>query len=301
MTELNTIIRGRHIFGSFVMPWFESYSKCCDLLRDTYNLAIKVDEHEFRSFSIQNCNVLKFSTEVLESDSDIQGFSDSNITQPIMNENNKLINYYSHMLAVKGINSLLESDQPPVNLKYDISKNIFLNIKQSAYFLFGHHQKSFEVRKSVTRNMMGFMMPIQKSDHSFFGFLTCSALFETEKGLGKFKYVIIMIKEVQKMKKWATHCAINFNHRYLIMKAELCMVCHRKKSAYKLYKKSIQAAKASGIQMDIAIAYEISARYYFKTKQQKHGDDMIQKAKDAYRNWGAHAKVAHLEAQYRNK
>ena len=105
-----------------------------------------------------------------------------------------------------------------------------------------------------------------------------------------------IIKNLWKLKKWASSCPSNHDHKYSLVKAEFNRIRNRsKKNTVWLYDAGISSAKENGYQQNLALAYELKAKYFFKGNMKESGVDYMQKAIEAYKTWGANEKVDHLE------
>jgi PAS domain S-box-containing protein len=100
-----------------------------------------------------------------------------------------------------------------------------------------------------------------------------------------------------KMKLWAGHAPMNFQHRYDLVEAETARVLGQLE-AIDWYEKAIRGARENGYLQDQALAYELAAEFYLGRGMEKIAQTYLREAHYDYQQWGAMAKVADLEERY---
>jgi len=95
-----------------------------------------------------------------------------------------------------------------------------------------------------------------------------------------------------KMKLWASHAPVNYQHKYDLIEAEKARVLGKVLEAMALYDKAIQGSHEE------ALAYERAAEFYLALGREEFAQLYLKKAHYAYVQWGATAKVQDLEAEY---
>lgn len=99
-----------------------------------------------------------------------------------------------------------------------------------------------------------------------------------------------------RFREWALGCAENFQHKTLLIEAELARVRGDDASAMDLYAQAIEAA--SGSAPAEALANERYARFWLARSQKHLAGNFIRDAWYHYRRWGAEVKCRQLEAQW---
>lgn len=97
---------------------------------------------------------------------------------------------------------------------------------------------------------------------------------------------------------WATHCPANFQHKALLIDAELARVRGDSRVAMELYARAIDAAAESGFLHCEALCNELYARFWRDQQQQQLASNFIREAYFHYQHWGAVAKCRQIEAQW---
>ncbi|RJP76512.1 MAG: GAF domain-containing protein [Desulfobacteraceae bacterium] len=116
---------------------------------------------------------------------------------------------------------------------------------------------------------------------------------------------------LQKLKTWrllkrnekaiagmARACPDNFEHKLFLIKAETARVQGKNAAAAAFFQKAIQSARQNGFIHMEAIANELAAKLFLAQGFEKVGKTFLAEAADAYRRWGADAKIKMLSKQY---
>ncbi len=105
-------------------------------------------------------------------------------------------------------------------------------------------------------------------------------------------------KNQQKLKLWADHSPINYQHKFLLVEAERNRVLGHQLEALEHYDLAIASARSHGYQQDEAMAYELAAKFYLAWGKQTSAAGYMQEAYYGYSRWGAQAKTNDLENRY---
>jgi predicted ATPase/signal transduction histidine kinase/FixJ family two-component response regulator/tRNA A-37 threonylcarbamoyl transferase component Bud32 len=102
----------------------------------------------------------------------------------------------------------------------------------------------------------------------------------------------------EKMQKWAAHAPMNNLHKFYLVEAERYRVLEQKLEAIEMYDKAIALAKENDYINEEALAHELAAKFYLSWGKETIAKTYIINAYYGYIQWGALAKVKHLEAHY---
>ncbi|MEJ1936288.1 GAF domain-containing protein, partial [Nostoc sp. NIES-2111] len=107
-----------------------------------------------------------------------------------------------------------------------------------------------------------------------------------------------VIKNQEKMRKWADNAPMNFQHKYELIEAEKFRILGNYWQAMESYDLAIAGAKEHGYIQEEALSNELAARFYFQCGKEKIAQTYITDAYYGYIRWGAKAKVRDLELKY---
>jgi len=110
------------------------------------------------------------------------------------------------------------------------------------------------------------------------------------------------IKQVRKDQKtlrlWSDHGPMNYQHKYLLVEAELARVLNKQDIAVELYKKSIKTASQNEYIQEEAIANELFAKFWVEKSDTDIAQIYMKNAHHLYQIWGATTKVIDLKKRY---
>ncbi len=102
----------------------------------------------------------------------------------------------------------------------------------------------------------------------------------------------------QKMEMWAHHAPMNHLHKFYLVEAERSRVLNQDGDAREYYDKAIALAQENEYLNEKALAYELAGKFYLDKNQNRLAGVYLQDAHYTYQQWGAIAKVKHLEARH---
>jgi predicted ATPase/signal transduction histidine kinase/CheY-like chemotaxis protein/tRNA A-37 threonylcarbamoyl transferase component Bud32 len=101
-----------------------------------------------------------------------------------------------------------------------------------------------------------------------------------------------------KLRNWANHAPMNFQHKYELVEAELARLLGDIATAMELYDRAIAGAREHQYLQEEALANERAADFYFSLNRDKFAREYLREAYYGYVHWGAIAKVKQLEIQH---
>lgn len=108
-----------------------------------------------------------------------------------------------------------------------------------------------------------------------------------------------MIKTIlARLKRWTRMAPMNFEHKYLLVKAEWFAARGKAYAAQKLYDDAIGASRNHQYLQDEALANELAARFHLKEGRHTAAYAYMKRARYNYERWGALGKVRALEETY---
>ena len=100
------------------------------------------------------------------------------------------------------------------------------------------------------------------------------------------------------MKKWAGFCPQNFEHKQLLMEAELSRMRNESSEAQRLYEEAVASAREAGFPLNAAIGSELAGRFRLELGQESEAAALLRTAREDYAKWGAHAKVKAMDEEF---
>lgn len=98
----------------------------------------------------------------------------------------------------------------------------------------------------------------------------------------------------ERFRGWAALNPETFTAKHLLLEAEAARLTNQRAEAMDLYERAADAAAAGLFVHDQALAQELAARFYADMQLNSPAQGCLQSAIEAYREWGAQGKAAHL-------
>lgn len=136
------------------------------------------------------------------------------------------------------------------------------------------------------------------STQYMFESLVWAELYEEDGERERGEYLANMRDRLNKLKKYAVRCPENYQHKYLLIKAEIARLTHKDHKAEELYEQAIEDARAHGHSSNLGIAAECFAKYGLKRGKLHLAKIYMTEAYEAYLKWGALAKTVDLQERY---
>ncbi|MEH2047837.1 trifunctional serine/threonine-protein kinase/ATP-binding protein/sensor histidine kinase [Nostoc sp.] len=103
---------------------------------------------------------------------------------------------------------------------------------------------------------------------------------------------------LEKFQQWAMHCPTNYQHKFLLIQAEVARIHQQDYQAMELYDKAIASAAENGYLQNEALANELAFRFYLDKDRQNFAKVYFKEARYRYLKWEATGKVRQLDEQY---
>jgi PAS domain S-box-containing protein len=101
-----------------------------------------------------------------------------------------------------------------------------------------------------------------------------------------------------RMRLWSENAPMNFQHKYDLVAAETARVTGNIGPAMENYEQAIKGAKENEFIHEQALANELYARFWQQRGNDRIAEMYMREARILYHQWGADAKVRHLESRY---
>ncbi|MEI7993703.1 MAG: adenylate/guanylate cyclase domain-containing protein [Methylococcaceae bacterium] len=153
---------------------------------------------------------------------------------------------------------------------------------------------SEESRKLLEAVLAKFEIP----NHHLYEALTMLALYPKASAYDKSKYMKRVKSNMGKIKKWAKDAPQNYLHKYHMLEAEKLRILGKLSDARMVYDKAIEGASNNDYIHEEALAYELTGKFYLEQKSEDLSEFYLKASYNAYREWGAIAKLHNLEQNY---
>ncbi|MGB3514097.1 MAG: AAA family ATPase [Microcoleaceae cyanobacterium] len=176
---------------------------------------------------------------------------------------------------------------------------VYLNLhKLSLCYLFGEYQKSLTISIATQSYLHLVTSQYIQVLLYFYGSLIRLALYNEASEEQQQQWLEEVTSHQEQMKIWAHHAPVNFLHKFHLVEAEKNRVLCNYIEAIELYEQAIAGAKENEYIQEEALANELAAKFYLEWNKEIIAQAYLIKAYYAYAQWGAVAKLKHLEKSY---
>ncbi len=295
----------KYLFTSFLLPYQDPIKLSIDRHYETFEEGISCGEWIYAIFSLGSYIVNKFISgepieelylQVLKYDDFVSKIKAHNI--------DKL--FASLILILRELKSknpdpwkdsssdLMDITPPRANESKRLTHFFSLTFKLQLAYLFGEYEKGLifiDVSNEFYDNARRQLISVE---NDFFAALNYAALSRGN----TFKYKSEFKERLSRLKILAKACPANFQHKYLIVKAEYERIKNNFEEAIEAFDTAIESAKENGFVQHEALASELFARFYLSHRKDMLAKQYLIKAIYGYYRWGANAKIAQLEREF---
>jgi PAS domain S-box-containing protein len=166
------------------------------------------------------------------------------------------------------------------------------------YYLFGEYRTALEWLKKTEPYMDGGIGAFIHVMFAMFDSLIHLALWDEFSQEERRKAAKRIAANQKKLKKWGRFSPANTLHKAALVDAELARVRGQIAQAREFYDEAARLAHVHKFRQDEALAYELAGKFYLERGMDGMTQHYLRLAHRAYQNWGAQAKVQHLEKLY---
>lgn len=150
----------------------------------------------------------------------------------------------------------------------------------------------------ATRDSIATLTSTLRPWHRFYEVLILAANYSDQDPETQSLWQLQLETSLEDLRYWSKAAPMNYCHLELMALAEFDRICDRRLAAMELYDEAILWATDNNFTGDLALAYELAARFYQDWDRHTVATTYITHAYYAYARWGAKAKVNQLERDY---
>jgi predicted ATPase/class 3 adenylate cyclase len=166
------------------------------------------------------------------------------------------------------------------------------------YYYFQDYKNAYRHAVEARERLESVLAKFEIPNHHFYEALTLLAMYPHAKQSEKRAMMKRVRGNLRKLKKWAGDAAENYLHKYQLVNAERLRVLDKQDQARMEYDRAIAGATANRYIHEEGLAYEVAGRFYLNQQSEGLAEFHLKAAYNAYREWGAEAKLRNLEQRY---
>ncbi|MEO1399737.1 MAG: AAA family ATPase [Cyanobacteria bacterium J06635_1] len=165
-------------------------------------------------------------------------------------------------------------------------------------WLFGRYDRALSFSHQ-SEEIIAFVAGMPgEAEHTFYQALILAALYEAADEETQSTYWETLQTCAEKLRGWADNCEANYQHRYLLVLAEIDRLSGDITSAIERYDQAIASAQAHEFVQNEAIANELAAQFWLTRGKANIARGYMQSAYYGYQQWGAKAKAQALARRH---
>jgi PAS domain S-box-containing protein len=133
------------------------------------------------------------------------------------------------------------------------------------------------------------------AEYQFYAALSRAAFCDTVRAEERQQHLDALAAHHQQLRVWEANCPENFENRAALVGAEIARIEGRVLDAEQLYEQAIRSARDNGFVQNVALAYELAARFYAARSFEEVAHLYLRNARQGYLRWGADGKVRQLD------
>ncbi len=170
--------------------------------------------------------------------------------------------------------------------------------KLQILYLYGELNTALDCIKSIEPLLPYVQGLLPMADYTFYAAMTWAGLYGTFSKDEQPEYWEKLQSALAKLKLWQDNCAENFQHKYLLLQAEMHRISGKFMEAIAAYDNAIKSARENEFIQHQALANELAAKFWLNQGYKKYAQSHLIEAYYAYQRWGAKRKVEQLEQTY---
>jgi predicted ATPase len=303
---------GLFILSGFVFPWTRPLRELTQLLLEGHRESMKVGELLYAGFNLnvaitQQCMYSDSIDETIQFLDEHEGYL-LRLNNPHTIIEITALRQMLRQLSGKTKNSSTFDDDDFSEdqfLKYIIEIDdpipigFYFAFKLKALFIMGFYEKAFDLTKEAEQRIGATWGQFVYAEHSFFHFLAVVRWFAHVERRNRRRMLRNLNTKLKLMKKWAGFCPQNFEHKQLLMEAELSRLRNESSEAQRLYGEAVTSAHEAGFPLNAALGSELAGRFELERGQEREAVTRLRAAREGYVKWGARAKVKAVDEEFK--
>ena len=297
--------------GSALMFWFKHIKDCNAITNEGYQAALESGDLEYAGYLLHNTilnaffqgkNIGQLLEEIPRYLQFTQKTQNQLSTDSLLGLQLTLGNLYKStagklVFATKNLTEEqhLQSCKEHQNL---YSSSIYMIHKLENLYLYWELEEALKLALETEKKLPSIAGCLPVTEFNFFYSLILAAVYPEASATQQQEYWEKLQKNQEQMKIWADNCAANFEHKYLLVAAEMARISGKDAEAIDLYDRAIISASENEFIQNEALANELAAKFWLKKGKRKYAEFHLRDAYYGYQRWGASRKVEELENLY---
>ncbi|MCE7922961.1 MAG: GAF domain-containing protein [Haliscomenobacteraceae bacterium CHB4] len=303
--------RTHFVNAGFIQHWRHHFRETLDELLEAYQKGLETGDFTYGSYSVFNyCSAKFYMGAPLPA---LKNEMDAYIPALQKIQQNTAIGWLN--IPRQTISNLLDEKQAETRLlgpEYDENIEtaqhlagkdfsglcVYYMARTMLSYLFDSMEEALENGEAAVRLLENVLATPHVSTTHYFYALALLRSAEKATAGKKRRHLKKAGQSIHLVKKFAASAPSNHLAKKQLLEAETRRLQGRSKEAALLYQEAISAARQNGFLHEEAIAHELAARFWQEQHDTEKSRQHLLQARHLFQNWGAVAKVNHLDQQY---
>ncbi|WP_210407489.1 ATP-binding protein, partial [Hydrocoleum sp. CS-953] len=298
-------LRGVTVANHHLRHWQEHLANTLPLFLECYSLALSRGDFEFAGYNIFLHSFHSYCV----------GWELTELSQKLNNAIDAVVKTKQEtpltwlQITQQTVLNLSDRSENPcmlVGSAFDETKTqpqdhglVYLHLhKLYLCYLFGEYQESLKFCQGGQKYLHLVTSHYSPVFFYFYGSLIRLALYNEVSQAQQQQWLEEITSNQEQIKIWAHHAPMNYLHKFHLVEAEKNRVLHNYVEAIELYEQAIAGATENEYIQEVGLANELAAKFYLEWNKETIAQAYMIKAYYAYAQWGAVAKLKHLENSY---
>jgi predicted ATPase/class 3 adenylate cyclase len=302
-------VKGLFNVYCFVHHWNNPLTDSLKPFREAFLIGLEAGDLEFSALSAYlHCNHAYYAgVPLVKLEADFKAYSDEiKRIKQFTSLNYNLIHWQAAYNLIHETPNPVELHGPAYDEREMHEKHLAANDKTALFkfhlqkmilsFLFGDIDKAYKHGKQGKEYIDAVTGMYVTLAYNFYLGLTIASL--DDEAIGSASRIRKLRGIIRKFKSWAHYSPVNNQHKLDLLKAEYHRVKGNTGRATKFYKQAIEAAQANSFVNELALANELTGKFYKTIGDDEVAQFYLANAYTSYKKWGAQAKCREVLHTY---
>ncbi|NQY75392.1 MAG: AAA family ATPase [Candidatus Margulisbacteria bacterium] len=297
--------------GIFISPWLKHLQRSTRILRQAYQDGVNAGDSLYSNLALKGM----IQQMVIQGNSIKNVLEETKTCAAITKQSQHQRTIHTHtltehfMMALQGLThsttnmshgSFHEGEYiESLNGTQDKDTLIWYSlIKLQLSYLMYNYDQTAKIVNHIMETLDETKGQILQAEFMYYTVLSISVLFKTASIKKRFVYLKLMNRCRTSLKEWSKICPENFEHKYLLVEAEMANAFNQYNESERLYDKAADSALKNEYLQNAGIAYECALRHAIDRGKESDAIRYLEKSIKAYKQWGATGKLRQMEARY---
>ncbi len=300
------------LFGFYINHWRRPINESSKYLHDAFLVGIEMGDYVYASFTAHAIPRIMLAhghdklSDLITVINDTMSFFANTKNQASLERQDLIKHVVLNLMGLtQGLTSFSDDSFDEKAhfdhmhaIHYGTGIALYYYYKMLTLYTFEYFNEALEMAFYAVQNVPFLISSTDEADCVFYHSLCLAACYNTASPEVQQTSMDLLLKNQQRMQGWAQNCAYNYEHKYLLISAEIARLQEDFNTAGIYYEQALGLTQENQFIQQEAIAFELAGRFYKDRGFIRISNYYFKEARAAYLRWGAVAKVKQLDQKY---